>query len=390
MSALEPSAPFRARRPSPELVAAWSSAEAPADPDASGFLSPFYPGGTLHFGDPIPAGVLTTLAGVHAAAAAMPAPGWAWAFDAAHVDRLHAGVGARAGRVGALPGPDADPAAWGARLVLAASVRRRCARRPSACRARLPMAICTRPTSCAGADGSPVIIDWGNACLAPPMLDLANIVELGSPQWEIYVAAYRAAGGEFDPLVAERAYWWAKAMVGLMYVAWAVDNSDRAPALIAQIEAANARLADLPDAADATLDRRNKTAADSAGSESPMPLIGDLAVTTLILTVAIAARYVAIAWLVHALVWGRKDGRVRGRRLNRDRPKPATIRNELKLSLLSSWIYALPAALVIEAWKHGGTLVYLDIGTVRGRSGCSSPARSTSGPGRLLLLACTG
>ena len=64
-----------------------------------------------------------------------------------------------------------------------------------------------------------------------------------------------------------------------------------------------------------------------------MPLIGDLAVTTLILTVAIAARYVAIAWLVHALVWGRKDGRVRGRRLNRDRPKPATIRHELKLSL---------------------------------------------------------
>ena len=66
-----------------------------------------------------------------------------------------------------------------------------------------------------------------------------------------------------------------------------------------------------------------------------MPLIGDLAVTTLILTVAIAARYVAIAWLVHALVWGRKDGRVRGRRLNRDRPKPSTIRHELKLSLLS-------------------------------------------------------
>jgi sterol desaturase/sphingolipid hydroxylase (fatty acid hydroxylase superfamily) len=93
-----------------------------------------------------------------------------------------------------------------------------------------------------------------------------------------------------------------------------------------------------------------------------LPMIGDLAFVTLVLTVAIAARYVAIAWLVHALVWGRKDGRVRGRRLNRDRPKPASIRHELKLSLLSSWIYALPAAVVIEAWKHGGTLVYLDIG----------------------------
>ncbi len=92
-----------------------------------------------------------------------------------------------------------------------------------------------------------------------------------------------------------------------------------------------------------------------------MPIVADFAFVTLILTVAIAARYLLIAWLTHALIWGRKDGRVRGRRLNRDRPKPATIRNELKLSVLSSWIYALPAAVVLEAWKHGGTLVYLDV-----------------------------
>ena len=92
-----------------------------------------------------------------------------------------------------------------------------------------------------------------------------------------------------------------------------------------------------------------------------MPILGDLVFVTAVLTLAIAARYVLIAWLVHALVWGRKDGRVRGRRLNRDRPKPAAMRHELKLSLLSSWIYALPAALVIEAWKQGGTLVYLDV-----------------------------
>ena len=93
-----------------------------------------------------------------------------------------------------------------------------------------------------------------------------------------------------------------------------------------------------------------------------LPILGDLVFVTAVLTVAIAARYVLIAWLVHALIWGRKDGRVRGRRLNRDRPKPATMRHELKLSLVSSWIYALPAAVVIEAWKHGGTLVYLDVG----------------------------
>lgn len=90
--------------------------------------------------------------------------------------------------------------------------------------------------------------------------------------------------------------------------------------------------------------------------------ISQLVMTTLILTVAIAARYVLVAGAVYALVWGRKDGQVAGRRLNRDRPKAATVRHEAKLSLLSSWIYALPAAVVWEAWRNGGTLIYLDVG----------------------------
>jgi len=90
-------------------------------------------------------------------------------------------------------------------------------------------------------------------------------------------------------------------------------------------------------------------------------MIRDVVSTTLILTFAIAARYLLVVWAVYALVWGRKNGRVAGRRLNRDRPKAATIRHELKLSLLSSWIYALPAALVFEVWRRGGTLVYLNV-----------------------------
>jgi len=89
--------------------------------------------------------------------------------------------------------------------------------------------------------------------------------------------------------------------------------------------------------------------------------ISHLLLTTLILTIAIAGRYLLVVCAVYALVWGRKDGRVIGRRLNRDRPKAATIRHELKLSLLSSWIYALPAAVVFEAWRHGGTRVYMDL-----------------------------
>jgi len=83
--------------------------------------------------------------------------------------------------------------------------------------------------------------------------------------------------------------------------------------------------------------------------------------TTLILTVAIAGRYLLVVGAAYALIWGRKDGRARGRQLNRDRPRAATIRHELTLSLLSSWIYALPAAVVFEAWRQGGTRIYLDI-----------------------------
>jgi Delta7-sterol 5-desaturase len=90
-------------------------------------------------------------------------------------------------------------------------------------------------------------------------------------------------------------------------------------------------------------------------------LIGDVFSTTLILTIAIAARYLLVVLAVYAFVWGRKDGRVAGRRLNRDRPRAAAIRHELKLSLLSSWIYALPAAVVWETWRRGGTLIYLDV-----------------------------
>lgn len=83
--------------------------------------------------------------------------------------------------------------------------------------------------------------------------------------------------------------------------------------------------------------------------------------TTLILTVAIAVRYLIVVWAAHAWIWGRSDGRVAGRQLNRDRPRWASIRHELRLSLLSSWIYALPAAIAFESWRLGGTQVYLDV-----------------------------
>jgi sterol desaturase/sphingolipid hydroxylase (fatty acid hydroxylase superfamily) len=98
-----------------------------------------------------------------------------------------------------------------------------------------------------------------------------------------------------------------------------------------------------------------------ASQETPVDIVA-VAVTTAALTAIIAARYLLVAGAAHALLWLRPPEKIASRRLNRDTPKPATIRNELKLSLLSSWIYALPATLALEAWKHGGTLIYLDVG----------------------------
>ncbi|HEY2707646.1 MAG TPA: sterol desaturase family protein [Caulobacteraceae bacterium] len=90
-----------------------------------------------------------------------------------------------------------------------------------------------------------------------------------------------------------------------------------------------------------------------------MPIL-EIVTTTLALTAIIAVRYLLVAWLAYALIWQRKNAPA-GVRLNRDAPRPATIRHELKLSLLSSWIYALPAALALVVWQHGGTLIYTDV-----------------------------
>ncbi len=85
-----------------------------------------------------------------------------------------------------------------------------------------------------------------------------------------------------------------------------------------------------------------------------------IAVTTLALTLIIAVRYLAVAGAAHALLWLRPHDPADPRRLNRDPPRRRAVGEEIRLSLLSSWIYALPAALAYAAWQHGWTKVYLD------------------------------
>ena len=72
----------------------------------------------------------------------------------------------------------------------------------------------------------------------------------------------------------------------------------------------------------------------------------------------IIARYFAIVWPIHWLLWKRDSSKVKARRLSKREPTAQTIKNEIKLSTISAFIYALPAAIVIEVWKAGGTVLY--------------------------------
>ena len=69
-------------------------------------------------------------------------------------------------------------------------------------------------------------------------------------------------------------------------------------------------------------------------------------------------RYGLVAGLFHGLLWMRPEDRVRGVRLAKMRPTRKAIWREARTSFFVSFIYALPAAVLIEAWKRGGTMIY--------------------------------
>ncbi len=79
------------------------------------------------------------------------------------------------------------------------------------------------------------------------------------------------------------------------------------------------------------------------------------------LTAIIAVRYMMISGLFYWLLWGRSQDKVHAMKLMEGQPKPGMVRREISWSLLSSFIYAAPAAVVIELWRAGGTAVYTDI-----------------------------
>ncbi len=90
----------------------------------------------------------------------------------------------------------------------------------------------------------------------------------------------------------------------------------------------------------------------------PIPFMQTL-VTYLAFTAIIIVRYFIIVWPIHVALW--KRTRKSARRLSKHQPTSATIRNEIKLSTMSAFIYALPASIVVEIWKAGGTALYSDM-----------------------------
>lgn len=83
--------------------------------------------------------------------------------------------------------------------------------------------------------------------------------------------------------------------------------------------------------------------------------------TAAILSVIIVARYLAIAGFFYWALWKRPGNLLHARKLTDIVPPARLIRSEIRWSVIASVIYAIPGAIVIEAWKNGQTAIYMDI-----------------------------
>ncbi|NKC11710.1 MAG: hypothetical protein GKR94_05755 [Gammaproteobacteria bacterium] len=72
-------------------------------------------------------------------------------------------------------------------------------------------------------------------------------------------------------------------------------------------------------------------------------------------------RYFMVSGLFYWLLWVRPQEQLTARRLTGIRPDKALILSEIRWSLLSSIIYTIAGAIIVEAWKAGGTALYTDV-----------------------------
>jgi sterol desaturase/sphingolipid hydroxylase (fatty acid hydroxylase superfamily) len=83
--------------------------------------------------------------------------------------------------------------------------------------------------------------------------------------------------------------------------------------------------------------------------------------TTVGLFFIILVRYFIVSGLFYWALWGRRPENVHARKLQSGRPSPRVIKNEIKYSILTSAIFAVPGTMMLEAWKSGGTRIYQDL-----------------------------
>ncbi|MFQ5634147.1 MAG: sterol desaturase family protein [Gammaproteobacteria bacterium] len=81
-----------------------------------------------------------------------------------------------------------------------------------------------------------------------------------------------------------------------------------------------------------------------------------------LLCVIIVARYLIIAGFFYWALWRERGNVIPARKLTNIRPPRKLILSEIRWSLIASVIYALPGAIVIDAWNSGGTVIYTDVG----------------------------
>lgn len=80
--------------------------------------------------------------------------------------------------------------------------------------------------------------------------------------------------------------------------------------------------------------------------------------TYLWLLVPMLLRYVVIASAVHGIFWGERKLAPFAFQLAKEKPRPEHLWREGRTALAASLIYALPAAVLIHAFKEGGTALY--------------------------------
>ena len=80
----------------------------------------------------------------------------------------------------------------------------------------------------------------------------------------------------------------------------------------------------------------------------------------LVITFFIILRYFMIAGFFYWALWRRPAEKVHARRIAKSAPSAKLMRHEIKWSIYSSFFYAASGVWMIEAWRNGGTQIYLD------------------------------